>query len=323
MRVVAVYQQGGPEELTSAEWPDPVPRAGEVLVDVAAIGVNFHDIYERSGLFPRETPYVAGLECAGTVAEMGAGVTGVAVGDVVVTMEVSGPGAYAERVVAPAERVVPVPAGVTAEQAAALYLQGLTAHYLTTESHVAHPGETILVHAAGGGVGQLLTQVLRSQGARVIATVSNAAKEKAAREAGADEVIRYTETDFVAEVRKLTGGKGVDVVYDGVGKATFDGSVAAVRTRGTLILYGQPSGVVAPLDMTVGQPGSIMLSRPNIPDFIGTRDELFARAEAVFAWVLRDGLTVPIGQRYALADAARAHTDLEERRSVGKLLLIP
>lgn len=323
MRVVAVHQQGGPEELKQAEWPAPVPGAGEVLIDVAAVGVNYHDIYERSGLYARETPYVPGLECAGTVAAVGADVTGFAVGDLVVTMELSGPGAYAEQVVAPAERLVPVPAGVSAEQAAAVYLQGLTVHYLTTESYVVSPGETALVHAAGGGVGLLLTQVLRAQGARVIGTVSTEAKEKAARAAGADEVIRYTEADFVAEVKRLTDGRGVDVVFDGVGRTTFDGSVASVRTRGTVILFGQPSGVVEPLDMTLGRPGSIMLGRPNIPDFIATRKELLARAEEVFAWVHRDGLTVPIGQKYALADAVTAHTDLQERRSVGKLLLIP
>jgi NADPH2:quinone reductase len=323
MRAIAVHRQGGPEELTPAEWPTPVPGPGELLIDVAAIGVNYHDVYERSGLYLREVPYVPGLECAGTVAGLGADVTGFAVGDLVVTMMVSAPGAYAEQVVAPADLVIGVPAGVSAGQAAAVFLQGLTVHYLTQESYSVRPGETALVHAAGGGVGLLLTQVLTLRGARVIGTVSTAAKEAAAREDGAQEVNRYTEVDFVPEVLKLTGGTGVDVVYDGVGATTFDGSVAAVRTRGAVVLYGQPSGVVAPLDMTLGQPGSIKLSRPTLPDFIATPDELATRAEGVFSWIHTEGLTVPIGQTYPLADAATAHADLQQRRSIGKLLLIP
>jgi NADPH2:quinone reductase len=323
MRAVAVYRQGAPDELKPADWDAPVPGQGEVLIDVAAAGVNFHDIYERSGVYPRATPYVPGLECAGTVSALGADVTGVSVGDVVVTMQVSGPGAYAEKVVAPADLVVPVPEGVSAEQAAAVFLQGLTAQYLTSECHVVTPGETILVHAAGGGVGLLLTQLLRSRGARVIATVSTAAKEAAAREAGAEEVIRYTEADFVAEVKRITDGQGVDVVFDGVGKDTFDGSLAAVRARGKIVVFGHPSGPASPLDMSIGPTGSIVVVKPTLPDFIATRDELFARARDVFSWVASGEVTVPIGQKYPLEDAATAHADLQERRSVGKLLLIP
>jgi NADPH:quinone reductase len=323
MRAVVVRRQGDPEVLTAAEWAAPVPGPGEVLIDVAAIGVNYHDVYERSGLYPRELPYVPGLECAGTVAALGPGTTGVAVGDLVATMGVSGPGAYAEQVTALAALVVPVPAGVSAEQAAGVLLQGLAVHYLTRESHDVQPGETILVHAAGGGVGLLLTQVLRRRGATVIGTVSSAAKEKAAREAGAQEVIRYTDVDFVAEVAELTEGRGVDVVYDGVGAATFDGSVASLRVGGTLVLFGQPSGLVPPMDMSVGRPGSIKLTLPTLPDFIATPAALAARAAELFSWVRAGEVTVPIGGTYPLAEAAAAHTDLQQRRSVGKLLLTP
>ncbi|MFE2911707.1 quinone oxidoreductase family protein [Kitasatospora indigofera] len=323
MRAVVVNGTGGPGALVSTGRDVPVPGPGEVLLDVAAIGVNYHDVYERSGLYPRPVPFVPGLECAGVVTALGPGVESVAVGDLVVTMEVSAPGAYAQQVVAPAERVVAVPAGVSAEQAAGVFLQGLAVHYLTRDSHPVQAGETALVHAAAGGVGLLLTQVLRLLGARVIGTVSNAAKEEAVRKAGAQEVIRYTEVDFVAEVARLTEGRGVDVVFDGVGVATFDGSVASLRTGGTLALYGQPSGVVPPLDMSPGTRGSIRLIRPTLPDFITTREELVARAQEVFSWVHTDGVTVPIGATYPLAEAATAHADLEERRSIGKLLLIP
>lgn len=322
MRAVAVYRQGGPEELTPTEWDTPVPGPGEVLVDVDAIGINYHDIYERSGLYPRELPYIPGLECAGTVASLGADVTGVKVGDAVAAMGVT-PGAYAEQVVVPADGVVPVPAGVSAEQAAAAFLQGMTVHYLTRDAHAVRPGETVLVHAAGGGVGLLLTQVLRLLGARVIGTVSTEAKEQAARDAGAEEVIRYTEVDFVPEISKLTEGKGVDVVYDGVGRATFDGSVASLRIAGTLVLFGQPSGMVAPMDMSVGPSGSIKVIKPTLPDFIATKEALAARAKDVFSWVHTDGLTVHVGQTYPLADAHIAHADIEQRRAIGKQLLTP
>ncbi|MFV2106858.1 quinone oxidoreductase family protein [Micromonospora sp. LOL_015] len=323
MRAIVVRKHGGPEELKLDEWDTPVPGPGEVLIDVAAAGVNFHDIDERIGLFPRELPYVPGFECSGTVSAVGPDVTRVAVGDLVATLVLSSPGAYAEKVVVPAESVVPVPAEVGAEQAAALLLQGMTAHYLTRDSYQVRPGETALVHAAAGGLGQLLTQVLRREGVRVIGTVSTADKEQAARVAGADEVIRYTEVDFADEVRKLTDGKGVDVIYDGVGQATFDKGLASLRTRGTLILYGQTSGVVPPMDMRAGKPGSFHLIFPMIPDFIATNDEMMGRATDIFDWVRAGDITVHVGRTYPLADAGTAHDDLEHRRSTGKLLLIP
>lgn len=322
MRAIVVNRTGGPEVMTPTELDAPVPGPGEVLIDVAAIGVNYHDLYERSGLYPRELPFVPGLECAGTVADVGADVVGVAVGDLVVTMDVVARGAYAEQVVAPAARVVPVPTGVSPEQAAAVYLQGMTAHYLIRDSRPVQPGETVLVHAAAGGLGLLLTQLLRQQGVRVIGTVSSAAKEEVARDAGA-EVIRYTEVDFVSEVRRLTGDSGVDVVYEGVGQATFAGSVAALRPGGTLLHFGQPSGWVSPEDIDLGRSAPIEFVQPTLPDFIATRDALVGRAENVFSWVLDGDVTIHKGQQYRLADAVAAHTDLEQRRSIGKVLLTP
>ncbi|KUF16414.1 quinone oxidoreductase family protein [Streptomyces silvensis] len=323
MRAVAVYRHGGPEVLTPTEWAAPAPGPGDVLVDVAAIGVNYHETYERSGLYPRALPYVPGRELAGVVAALGADVTGLAVGDLVATADTPAPGAYAEQAVLPADRVVRVPGGVSAEQAAAVLLQGLTVHALTQDSHPVRAGETALVHAAAGGVGLILTQVLRSLGVRVIGTVSTAEKEEAALQAGADEVVRYTEVDFATEVGRLTGGDGVDVVYDAVGGTTFRGSIASLRPRGTFVLYGQSSGKVPPIDLSTGTRGSIKLTRPFLPDFIATPDELRTRSAAVFAWMLRDNLHVRIGRRYALADAGTAQSDLQQRRTVGKLLLMP
>ncbi|MFI6579576.1 quinone oxidoreductase family protein [Embleya sp. NPDC050493] len=323
MRAVAVYRHGGPEVLTPTEWATPVAGPSDVLVDVAAIGVNYHETYERSGLYPRELPYVPGREVAGTVAAVGADVTDLSVGDVVATADVPMPGAYAEQVVLPADRVVRVPEGVSAEQAAAVLLQGLTVHVLTRDSHPVRAGDTALVHAAAGGVGLLLTQVLRSLGVRVIGTVSSAAKEEAARQAGAHEVIRYTKVDFAAEIGRLTGGAGVDVVYDAVGKTTFEGSIASLRPRGTFVLYGQSGGKIPPIDLSTGTRGSIKLTRPYLPDFIATPEELRSRGAAVFSWLRRDNLSVHIGRLYPLADAGIAQADIEQRRTIGKLLLKP
>ncbi|WP_310726187.1 quinone oxidoreductase [Streptomyces sp. N2A] len=323
MRAVAVYRHGGPEVLTLTEWATPVVGPGDVLINVAAIGVNYHEIYERSGLYPRELPYVPGRELAGTVAAVGADVTDLVVGDLVATADVPVPGAYAEQVVLPADRVIRVPEWASAEQAAAVLLQGLTVHALTQDSHPVRPGETALVHAAAGGVGLLLIQVLRSLGVHVIGTVSTAAKEEVARQAGAHEVIRYTEVDFATEVSRLTGSDGVDVVYDAVGRTTFEGSIASLRPRGTFVLYGQSSGKIPPIDLSAGTRGSIKLTRPYLPDFIATPDELQARGAAVFSWMLRDNLNVHIGGRYPLADAGTAQADLQQRHTIGKLLLTP
>ncbi|MEW1551695.1 quinone oxidoreductase family protein [Streptomyces tsukubensis] len=323
MRAVAVYRHGGPEVLTPTQWAAPVAGPGQVLIDVAAIGINYHETYERSGLYPRELPYVPGRELAGTVAAAGTGVTGLSAGDLVATADVPVPGGYAEQVVLPADRVVRVPEGVSAEQAAAVLLQGLTAHVLVQDSHPVREGETALVHAAAGGVGLLLTQVLRSRGVRVIGTVSTAEKEAAARRAGAHEVIRYTEVDFAPEVGRLTGGEGVHVVYDAVGATTFEGSIASLRPRGTFVLYGQSSGTIPPLDLSTGVRGSVKLTRPFLPDFIADPGELQARGAAVFSWITRDGLDVHIERCYPLAEAGAAQADLQQRRTIGKLLLAP
>jgi NADPH2:quinone reductase len=323
LRAIIVNDEGGPEVMVSGEWTDPVPGPGEVLIDVACAGVNFHDTDQRIGLYRRELPYVPGIECSGTVAAVGSEVTDVTVGDLVATI-VFPSGAFAERVAVPAGGVVPVPEGVSAEHAAALLLQGVTAHYLTHDAYVVRPGDTALVHAAAGGVGRILTQVLRVLGARVIGTVSTAEKEKVARDAGAHEIIRYTESDVASEVAALTGGKGVDVVYDGVGQATFEGSLAAVRTRGTVVLYGQSSGVVPPASLLVGAvPRSIHLTTPLIPDFVATREELLSRAEDLFGWVRSGDVTVLVSKTYPLAEASAAYEDLQQRRTTGKLLLTP
>jgi NADPH2:quinone reductase len=320
MRAIVISRNGGPEVLEPAEREDPVPGPGEVLIDIAAGGVNFVDTYYRTGLYPQQTPYVPGVEGGGTVAAVGAGVTEFSVGDRVGWAQV--PGGYAERAVIPADRVVPVPAEVSAEDAAAALLQGMTAHYLLHSTYAVQPGDTVLVHAAAGGMGLLLTQVAKLLGARVIGTVSTAEKEKLARDTGADEVLRYD--DFPAEVRRLTGGEGVAAVYDGVGAATFDGSLECLRQRGTLALYGYASGKPEAFDINWLQAsGSVFLTRPTLAHHIVSRDELLTRASAVLGWVAAGELRLHIGRRYDLADARTAHEDLEGRRTTGKLLLIP
>ncbi|SDR33498.1 quinone oxidoreductase family protein [Thermostaphylospora chromogena] len=320
MRAVVVSATGGPEVLEYTERPDPAPGSGEVLVEVAAAGVNFIDTYHREGRYPLPLPFVIGLEGAGRVIEVGDGVTGLSVGDVVAWTD--GLGSYAERVVLPAGRVVPVPQGVTAEQAAAAALQGMTAHYLIHDVHPVRPGDTVLVHAAAGGMGLLLTQMAKLRGARVIGTVSTDEKEEIARRAGADEVVRYD--GFAEKVRELTDGVGVDVVYDGVGKATFEGSLDSLRRRGMMALYGGASGPVPPLDpMTLNAKGSLFLTRPKLNDYIVEREELLRRASDVFGWIASGDLKINISHRYPLGDARQAHEDLQARRTTGKLLLIP
>ncbi|GLZ13534.1 quinone oxidoreductase [Actinomadura sp. NBRC 104425] len=320
MRAIVVSRHGGPEVLEPVEREDPVPGPGEVLIDLAASGVNYIDVYFRTGAYKQAPPFVPGQEGAGTVAAVGEGVTGVAPGDRVAWQGVLG--SYAQRAVVPADRTVPVPDGLSLEDAAASLLQGMTAHYLTHSTYAVRPGDTVLVHAAAGGMGLLLTQIAKLRGARVIGTVSTPEKERLAREAGADEVVGYD--GFAAQVRRLTGGEGVAAVYDGVGAATFDGSLESLRPRGTLALYGAASGQVPPFDpQRLNAAGSLFLTRPTLAHYTLTRDELLERAAAVHGWIARGELRLHIGGRYDLADARRAHEDLEGRRTTGKLLLLP
>ncbi|MBB6172861.1 NADPH2:quinone reductase [Nocardiopsis mwathae] len=322
MRAIVIEEPGGPEVLRPCEVDDPRPGPGQVVVDVEAAGVNFIDIYQRTGVYPVPLPYTPGLEGAGTVTAVGAGVADLAEGQRVAW--VSAPGGYARRAAVPAERVVPVPDGVSTERAAAVMLQGLTAHYLTHATYPVRPGDDVLVHAAAGGTGLLLVQLAKARGARVIGTVSTAAKEKQARAAGADDIIRYTEVgDVAAAVRGLTGGAGVAAVFDGVGADTFDASLASLRRRGVLALFGQSSGVVPPVDpQRLNSAGSVFLTRPNLADHIADRAELLQRTTDVLGLVDAGELRVEIGGRYPLADAARAHEDLAARRTTGKLLLV-
>lgn len=324
MRAIQITEPGGPEVLRTAdlELPDQ-PGDGQLLVDVAAAGVNYIDTYQRAGLYPVQLPFVPGLEGAGTVAAVGPGVEDVAVGDRVAWA--ASPGSYAERALVPAREAVPVPEGITIETAAGTLLQGMTAHYLTVSTYPVQPGDTVLVHAAAGGMGLLLTQLAALRGARAIGTVSTAEKEELARQAGAAEVIRYSEVDDLAgRVRDLTGGEGVAAVYDGVGASTFDASLASLRLRGTLVLYGAASGPVDPVDpQRLNSAGSVFLTRPTLAHHTTTREELRWRAGEVFDAVRRQRLRITIGGRYPLAEARAAHEDLQGRRTTGKLLLLP
>jgi NADPH:quinone reductase len=317
MRAIVITEFGGSEVLRATDYEDPRPGPGEIVIDVIASGVNYRDTYERTGAYPKDLPYVPGLEGAGRVSAVGEGVTGTAIGDVVVSADIQG--SYAERAVVSADRAVPV-GDADPEQAAAVFLQGLTAHYLTHSTYAIKPGDIALVHAAAGGVGLLLTQMIKLRGGRVIGTVSTEEKEKLARDAGADEVVRYD--NFAEEVRHLTGG--VHVVYDGVGKTTFDDSMSVLRPRGMLALYGASSGPVPPVDpQRLNAAGSLFLTRPTLFHYTATREELTLRAQDLFGWIAAGDLSVHIGGRYPLAEARRAHDDLESRRTTGKLLLIP
>jgi NADPH2:quinone reductase len=320
MRAVRVEVHGGPEVLVPAEVADPAPGDGEVLVDVGAAGVNYIDTYVRSGIYPATLPTVPGLEGAGTVRAVGPGVTDVAVGERVAFAD--GPGAYAQQAVIPAARVVPVPDALSTELAAAALLQGMTAHYLVHDTHPVAPGDAVLVHAGAGGMGLLLCRMASALGATVISTTSTGAKGELAREAGAHHVLRYE--GFADRVRELTGGRGVAVVYDGVGATTFDGSLASLRVRGVLALYGAASGPVPPVDpQRLNSGGSIYLTRPSLGWHVMTTESLRARAAAVFGMVTDGSLPIRVGARYALDDAAQAHRDLEGRTTTGKLLLVP
>jgi NADPH2:quinone reductase len=319
MRVVVVTRHGGPEVLEVRDVPEPEPGPGQLLVDVEAAGVNFRDVYEREGSYPGTPPFVAGAEGAGTVAALGEGVTGVGVGDRVGW--VAAPGSCAPRGVVEAAQAVPVPDGISSEMAAAALLQGMTAHYLAVATYPVAPGDDVLAHAAAGGVGLLLTQIVTLRGGRVIGTTSTEEKARLATEAGADEVIAYE--GFADRVRELTEGRGAAVVYDGVGAATFDESLTALRPRGHMVLYGAASGPVAPLDpVRLQAGGSLHLTRPSLPHYIATREELLQRASDVFAWIASGELAVRIGGRYPLQEAGRAQEDLQARRTTGKLVLV-
>jgi NADPH:quinone reductase len=324
MRAIQVNGTGGPDQLQVADLPEPQPGEGQVRIRVAAVGVNFIDIYHRKGVYPRSMPFVPGAEVAGTVDAVGPGVADLEVGDRVATAAAGG-GAYAELAVASADQVVAVPPGVELETAAGLLLQGITAHYLATSTFPLAPSHRALVHAAAGGVGLLLTQIAaRHRGATVYGTASTPEKVELALAAGATQVIRYTAADVVEEVRRLTGGAGLDVVYDSVGRDTFDASLQCLRPRGMLVLFGQSSGTVDPFEpQRLAAAGSLYLTRPLIVHYTADVDELRWRTGELFDWLAAGQLDVRIGETHPLAEAAEAHRRLEGRKTTGKVLLIP
>ena len=322
MKAIRVHAPGGPEALRYDDVPQPSPKAGEALVKIDAAGVNYLDVYYRTGHYKAELPLTLGVEGAGTVAAVGPNVTDVRVGDKVAYTGV--PGAYAEYAVVPAARLVVLPSGVSTKQGAAAMLQGMTAHYLACSTYPLKTGDACLVHAAAGGVGLLLCQIVKMRGARVLGTVSTDEKAKLARAAGAEEAILYTQEDFEAEVKRLTGGKGVQVVYDSVGKTTWDKSLNSLALRGMMILYGQSSGPIGTIDPQIlNQKGSLYLTRPSLTHYVATRDDLLRRAGEVLGWI-RDGkLKLRTEFDFALKDAAEAHRALEGRKTTGKVLLLP
>lgn len=322
MNAIQIQTIGGPEVLQVVELPIPVPGPGQVLIRVEAVGVNFIEIYFRKGQYKATMPLVPGTEAAGTIEELGSGVTGFKPGDMVASVGVLG--SYAEYALVPAAQLVKVPEGLTPEQAAAAMLQGMTAHYLSKSTYALKPGDTALVHAGAGGVGLLLTQMAAKIGARVITTVSTKEKAELSREAGAAEVILYSEQDFLAETKRLTGGKGVDVVYDSVGKTTFENSLNCLRPRGLMALFGGSSGAVPPFDLIqLSSKGSLFITRPTLWHYIGTRQELEWRAGEVLGAVASGELKLRMEHMYPLADAGRAQDDMESRKTTGKVLLEP
>src|SRR5437660_2138245 len=322
MKAIRVHTPGGPEALRYEDVPQPVAGPGEVLVKIEAAGVNFIDVYQRNGHCKGPVPLTLGLEAAGTVAAVAVGVAEAKVGDRVAYTTVLG--AYAEYAVVPADRVVRLPDGVSAKQGAAAMLQGLTAHYLATTTYPLKPGDACLSHAAAGGVGLLLCQIAKLRGARVLGTVSTREKAALARGAGADEVILYTEQDFEIEVKRLTNGAGLQVIYDSVGKTTFEKGLSCLAPRGMMVLYGQSSGPVGPFDPQVlSQKGSLFLTRPTLAHYIATRAELLGRAGELLGWIKSGRLTVRIERELPLAQGAEAHRLLEGRKTTGKVLLIP
>ncbi|MGE5819955.1 MAG: quinone oxidoreductase family protein [Deltaproteobacteria bacterium] len=329
MKAVRVHELGGPEVLTYEEVSDPVPQANEALVRIEAAGVNYLDVYYRSGFHwgghrGRPLPYIPGAEAAGTVVALGANVTGLSVGDRVAYGISNGCGSYAEIFAVPTWHLYKLPDSIDYETAAAAMLQGMTAHYLTHSTYNVKPSDTVLVHAAAGGTGLLLVQLAKMRGARVFGTVSSAEKAALAKQAGADATINYVHYDFVAEVRRLTGGAGVNVVYDSVGKATYEKSLDSLAPLGMLVIFGQASGPVPPFDTAIlNAKGSLSLARPSLTHNVTSHADVERRAGDLFRWIEAGNLKVKIGKRFNLADAAEAHRALESRKTFGKILLIP
>jgi NADPH2:quinone reductase len=322
MKAIRVHQTGGPEVLRYEDLAVPKPGPQQALIKIEAAGVNFIDIYHRTGLYKMELPFTNGQEAAGTVTEVGAEVRGIKVGDRVAYTGV--PGGYAEYAVAPADRLVKLPDGIPARTAAAIMLQGMTVHYLTHSTFALGPGHTALIHAAAGGVGLTLVQVAKMRGARVIGMCSTQEKAERVRQAGADEVILSTDKNFAEQVKRLTDGRGVDVVYDSVGKATWEGSLNCLRPRGMMVTFGNASGPVAPIEpLTLTAKGSLFLTRPSLIHYIAQREELEKRAADLFGWIQAGKLKVHIGGEFPLAQAAEAQSRLAGRLTTGKLLLIP
>jgi NADPH2:quinone reductase len=322
MKAVRVHTPGGPEAMRYEDAPQPTPQAGEALVKIDAAGLNYIDVYFRSGQYKAAPPFTLGMEAGGTVAAVGPNVTEVKVGDKVAYTGV--PGSYAEYAVVPSARLVTLPSGLTTRQGAAMMLQGMTAHYLACSTYPLKAGDTCLVHAAAGGVGLILCQIAKLRGARVIGTVSTDEKAKLAREAGADEVILYTQQDFVAEVKRLTGGKGLQVVYDAVGKTTFDKGFDCLVPRGMMVLYGQASGPTGPFDLqTLNGKGSLFVTRPSLNHHIASREELVQRAGELATWIKDGKLKLRMEFEFPLKDAAEAHRALEGRKTTGKVLIVP
>lgn len=320
MKAIRVHAHGGPEVLRLEDVPEPQPAAGEIVVRLEHVGINFIEVYQRTGLYQTKLPYIPGREGAGTVTAVGSGVTSVRVGDRVASEQFTG--AYAELATAKADKVVTLPGRVDSKTGAAVMLQGLTAHYLSTSTYPLRRGDRCLVHAAAGGAGLLLVQAAKRRGAWVVGTTSTAEKAQRAREVGADEMILYTQQDFVGEVKRLTGGKGVHAVYDSVGKTTFDGSLDCLMPRGMMVLFGQSSGPVPPFDPQIlNRKGSLFFTRPNLAHHVADPEELASRAGELLGWVADGTMRVHIDRSYPLADAAEAHRALESRQTVGKVLL--
>jgi NADPH2:quinone reductase len=321
MKAVQITEYGGPEVMKYTELPNPAPGNGEALVEIQAVGVNFTDTYSRAGINPPRLPWIVGVEGAGVVRKVGAGVTNVKEGDLVAYCSI--PGTYAEQAIAPAARLIKMPSGLDARTGAAAMLQGMTAHYLCHSTYRVQRGDRVLIHAGAGGVGLLLIQMVKRLGGYVFSTVSTDAKAELAKGAGADQVIIYTRQDFAEEVKKATEGKGVQVVYDAVGKTTFDKSVSSLARRGYMVLYGQASGPVPPVDPRILANGSLFLTRPGLGDYTATRAELEQRAGDVLGWVKSGELKLRVEHVFPLSEAAEAHRQLESRATTGKVLLIP